>query len=324
MSNKITWVSILQGWSMLLVVIGHIMLTNIFQNEATPVTAFIEKNIYSFHMPLFMFISGFLFYHTKLEKNKDYITTIKDKSKRLLIPFCFFTIACLLLKYAFNPLMKRPVELSFNYIINSFLYPASNPLGELWFISTLFILFLFMPVYKYALANKIRTGICWIICLSVFVFFPDNIDLLCISRVGYYAIYFFSGILFFKFAYYKYLENKTVFFVSALLFFTLTILSVPKISLSFSGILFSICLCLQLAKYIPTLFGSFRDYTFQIFLLGIFFQMAVRFAYLKVNIESLYILFYIGSILVALYIPTFMAIQIKKIKVPIIRLFFGL
>ena len=98
----------------------------------------------------------------------------------------------------------------------------------------------------------------------------------------------------------------------------------PKIFLSFSGILFSICLCLQLAKYIPTLFGSFRDYTFQIFLLGIFLQMAVRFAYLKVNIESLYILFYIGSILVALYIPTFMAIQIKKIKVPIIRLFFGL
>ena len=81
MSNKITWVSILQGWSMLLVVIGHIMLTNIFQNEATPVTAFIEKNIYSFHMPLFMFISGFLFYHTKLEKNKDYITPLKISLK---------------------------------------------------------------------------------------------------------------------------------------------------------------------------------------------------------------------------------------------------
>ena len=83
MSNKITWVSILQGWSMLLVVIGHIMLTNIFQNEASPVTAFIEKTIYSFHMPLFMFISGFLFYHTKIEKDKDYKTTITDKSKRL-------------------------------------------------------------------------------------------------------------------------------------------------------------------------------------------------------------------------------------------------
>ncbi|MCE5225743.1 MAG: acyltransferase, partial [Porphyromonadaceae bacterium] len=66
------------------------------------------------------------------------------------------------------------------------------------------------------------------------------------------------------------------------------------------------------------------DYTFQIFLLGIFFQMAVRFSYLKVGIESLYVFFYFVSILVALYIPTIMAIQIKKSKVPLIRLFFGL
>lgn len=29
---KIYWISILQGWSMLLVVIGHVTLTNIFEN----------------------------------------------------------------------------------------------------------------------------------------------------------------------------------------------------------------------------------------------------------------------------------------------------
>lgn len=281
MSNKITWVSILQGWSMLLVVIGHIMLTNIFQNEATPVTAFIEKTIYSFHMPLFMFISGFLFYHTKIEKDKDYKTTITDKSKRLLIPFCFFTIACLLLKYAFNPLMKRPVELSFNYIINSFLYPASNPLGELWFISTLFILFLFLPVYKYALANKIRTGICWIICLSVFVFFPSNIDFLCISRVGYYAIYFFTGTIFFKYAYYKYLESKTVFFVSTLLFITLTVLSVPKIFLSFSGILLVFASVYNWQNIFQPYLGVLETTLFKYFCWEYFFKWLYAFHILK-------------------------------------------
>ena len=40
--------------------------------------------------------------------------------------------------------------------------------------------------------------------------------------------------------------------------------------------MFSFSLCLNLAKRWPGLFSSFRDYTFQIFLMGIFFQMAIR------------------------------------------------
>lgn len=60
--NKIIWLSILQGWSMLLVVIGHISLSNEFQDPQYPISSFIEKVIYSFHMPLFMFISGMLLY----------------------------------------------------------------------------------------------------------------------------------------------------------------------------------------------------------------------------------------------------------------------
>lgn len=91
--TKIIWISILQGWSMLLVVIGHITLTNIFENPETPISTGIERIIYGFHMPLFMFISGGLFYYTKIRKDKKYGVTIRDKVKRLLAPFVFFTLA---------------------------------------------------------------------------------------------------------------------------------------------------------------------------------------------------------------------------------------
>ena len=70
---KIYWISILQGWSMLLVVIGHVTLTNIFENPATPVSTEVERIIYGFHMPLFMFISGGLFYYKKIRKGKEVI-----------------------------------------------------------------------------------------------------------------------------------------------------------------------------------------------------------------------------------------------------------
>ena len=78
--QKITWLQILQGWSMLLVVIGHVTLTGIFENPQTPVSATIERVIYSFHMPLFMFISGFLFYFTKISRDLAY--------KEVVTSFC--------------------------------------------------------------------------------------------------------------------------------------------------------------------------------------------------------------------------------------------
>ena len=43
--NRINWLSVLQGWSMLLVVIGHVTLTNVFQDPETPVSAEIERII---------------------------------------------------------------------------------------------------------------------------------------------------------------------------------------------------------------------------------------------------------------------------------------
>ena len=146
--QKITWLQILQGWSMLLVVIGHVTLTGIFENPQTPVSATIERVIYSFHMPLFMFISGFLFYFTKISRDLAYKEVVFDKLKRLGIPYLFFTFFTFAVKFIFSPFMKRPVELSLRQFTDSFLYPGSNPLSEMWFVATLFIIILsFAEIY---------------------------------------------------------------------------------------------------------------------------------------------------------------------------------
>lgn len=148
-------------------------------------------------MPLFMFISGGLFYYTKIKKGKKYGVTIRDKAKRLLAPFIFFTLATFALKYIFNPLMRRPVELSFKQIINSVLYPASNPLGEMWFIVTLFIIFLFYPVFKWSLQwNKCIVSV-WITALLLNLFFPKDIEILCFSASSLlFGLFLFGATLF--------------------------------------------------------------------------------------------------------------------------------
>lgn len=66
--KKINWLLILQGWAMLLVVVGHAFIGKPGQGPAWENALF--HFAYSFHMPLFMLVSGWLFYFTRLNINK--------------------------------------------------------------------------------------------------------------------------------------------------------------------------------------------------------------------------------------------------------------
>ncbi len=116
-----------------------------------------------------------------------------------------------------------------------------------------------------------------------------------------------------------------MFLVVSLIFFVLfNILVLPAIFLTFTGIAFSVALCLLLSHYRTRLFSSFRDYTFQIFLMGLFFQMGIRFLYAKLDNELLYWPLYVLSILLALYMPVLISKMIQKIESPFIHQCFGL
>lgn len=123
---------------------------------------------------------------------------------------------------------------------------------------------------------------------------------------------------------YKYTDTKCFFVVSLMFFVLFNILVLPAIFLTFTGIAFSVALCLLLSHYRTRLFSSFRDYTFQIFLMGLFFQMGIRFLYVKLDNELLYWPLYVLSILLALYMPVLISKMIRKIESPFIHQCFGL
>lgn len=326
MKQKITWLQILQGWSMLLVVIGHITLTGTFKNPETPVSAAIESIIYSFHMPLFMFISGFLFYLTKISRNKAYPEVVADKLKRLGTPYLFFTVFTFIVKFIFAPFMKRPVELSLSQFVDSFLYPGSNPLSEMWFVATLFIIMLLYPLLKYMITSPFKIGVLLLACLALNLFFPTDMDLLCLSSVAYMLLFFCLGILFCQFGIQRFLATPWTLIVSLALFvaFTLTP-GCPVLLLNLSGIFFSVSLALNLEPVAPRLFSSFRDYTFQIFLLGIFPQIAVRILYARLpHSEFSYWTLYLVSIALGIYLPVLVAKVVEKCRSTLVRRCFGL
>lgn len=64
--KKINWLLVLQGWAMLWVVIGHLGPSATFDDYPAYAT-FLWDTAYSFHMSLFMLVSGWLFYLTRLK-----------------------------------------------------------------------------------------------------------------------------------------------------------------------------------------------------------------------------------------------------------------
>lgn len=322
-TNKIEWLAVLQGWSMLLVVLGHNVLT-IPNDPNFPITSAIIGLVYSFHMPLFMFISGYLYYFTKLRKDKPYVETIKEKLVRLGIPFMVFTVVTLFAKIALSSMMLHPAELSLGYFVDTFVLYKINPLVEMWFVITLFVLMLLYPIYKWSLANKQRMFLVFAVSLLVYYFAPRTITLFQLNNVADMFFFFYCGILFSKFELPKMFDNWYSLIITFTLFVVLIHFHLDLFFIKVMGILFSLSLCVCCSRFFPNLFSSFRNYTYQIFLLGVFFQVAVRWFYTKLNMEVIYLPCYILGLLIALYIPVAISYIVIKIDNKYLKASLGL
>lgn len=190
------YVDILKVIGIILVVFGHS--TKIYTGDwifTSEVTSDFYKNltwyIYTFHMPLFVSISGILYYNSNVVKKK--YTTIKiliqNKYKRLIIPY--FTVAIF---------FSSPIWIILNLKEDSFLKVIfydiflGKECGHLWYLLMLFVLFIMF----YALEPIIR---CLNWKMNIFIFLVLHIlsqitpNLFMIDKALNYLIYFYIGYL---------------------------------------------------------------------------------------------------------------------------------
>ena len=310
--NKINWLLILQGWAMLWVVIGHSFVGEHLKGPEWE--SAITNFAYTFHMPLFMLISGWLFYLTRLSgegKKWTYLEIVKDKAVRLLLPGFVFSIVAFAVKIAFPGEVTRQAGLSIKDFVVAFLYPYDNPFRELWFIVTLFFFFLFAPFWQIVVRRK-WTMMLTIVLLSVIHFVHPETTLLSIDKFCTHAIWFFLGIMIRKFDFVEKILIKNI--GIAMIFGIVLYLIRHYIPLSgtIGLIIFSFGLALLADNYLPKLFSGFRNYTYQIFLMGIFAQIAVKIAYRYVGVP--YVLAYLLCIILGLYIPVIVSRVIESIN----------
>ncbi|MBQ0089865.1 MAG: acyltransferase family protein [Prevotellaceae bacterium] len=151
MNKRNIVLDIAKGLTIVLVVIGHF-----FPKNSPESYVKLHQWIYSFHMPLFMFISGYIYL---VYKNKDlsYSGFICNKIKRLMIPYFFVSTIIITLKIlsSGNAYLQNPATV-FSYL-EMFYLPSAGYF--MWFLWSLFTIFLIVPIFK---NKKLR------LCLFVF------------------------------------------------------------------------------------------------------------------------------------------------------------
>lgn len=119
----------LKGLLIIFVIIGHILLGTLDENV-------LRYIIYSFHMPVFMFISGYLLNYEKISSLTGKGLVIKYW-KRMLLPWCLALIV--------YSLCCSGMNLTLYSFASRFLHPYYH----LWYVPTLFVFIVIIWLLSY-------------------------------------------------------------------------------------------------------------------------------------------------------------------------------
>jgi fucose 4-O-acetylase-like acetyltransferase len=181
-----------KGFAIVLVVWGHIYLGN----AASPPPQWMEDSrgvIYSFHMPFFMYLSGFVYFMTSgpdrfLKAPAAYIAKRFD---RLLVPFIAFGLIVVLSKYAMTAI--APVDDGVSDLGSGLMKVIANtpdnPSLSIWYLLVLFLYCLVTPLL-WRLGGRTLALILLVGVLGWVFALPEAYYL---KRIGIYYLFFGLG-----------------------------------------------------------------------------------------------------------------------------------
>ena len=181
MKERYKELDLMKGIGIILVYLGHSF--NFPNFKWTKIFLFLGSATYSFHMPLFFFISGLLSNtNKKIILEKFY----KGKIKRLLIPYFFIN----LIDFIPRTLFPKLVNSKFGGIKEILFYGTKIS----WFVYTLFIIFMIFPFLDKYILKKDKYylfGVLLIILNYLKIF--ENIKVFSFRTMIGYLLYFYLG-----------------------------------------------------------------------------------------------------------------------------------
>jgi len=183
--KRIFTLDIAKAICIVLVIIGHY-----FPDNSPEWYSGIRNIIYSFHMPVFMFTTGYIYQATLRQQN--YGDFVKNKFKRLMIPYFSISIIIILIKLKTSTDLTVENEVTVSAFYEMFYLPVAG--FFLWFIYTLFLIYLIVPFFH----SRIKSLILLILSIALF-FLPIHFTkLFCLLEFKNYLIFFVTGMFVFK------------------------------------------------------------------------------------------------------------------------------
>lgn len=186
MEARYNWLDVAKGIAILLIVYGHVSRGFLDSGliAGTTLLRQIDGIIYSFHVPLFFFVSGLLF--KKLNYVGEMGQLIAKKFKRLVIPYFIFTLITGLFRIALSKYVNVHVDSSFVYKM------FISPQFQFWFLYDLFFFILLLALLTLVLDRHIL-----IIGLLIKFILPQiNNTFWILGDVSAYFIFFCMGYVF--------------------------------------------------------------------------------------------------------------------------------
>ena len=132
-AGRQTWIDFAKGWGILLVVFGHAVLALRAPGliSKSGLSVYVEAFIYSFHMPLFMFLSG-IFIEKSLKKPLK--NALSSRFSAVAWPYLVWSILQSLIQLQVSSVTNSPMKVSQIYSI------LWTPVMQFWFLHALFLL----------------------------------------------------------------------------------------------------------------------------------------------------------------------------------------
>ena len=276
--NRLEWVLIAKGIGIFLVVVGHF-----FPASSPEYWIEMRKVIYTFHMPLFFLLSGYLYNEVKY----SYSGLVVNKVRRLLFPFISIALIFFIIKYISGLYVTVNYPVNLNSLRALMIDPVNSYMPLLWFVHTLFVIFIIYPLIRLFLNQTVIL----VAVLSVNIFFGTEYYI--VNNVLEYVPYFIVGILFrdkYKYISMLFVNNYLILTVTLFIFVSAYVLSLQgglgeynyliKFLLGVFGSVFIINISKQISNSksmaVKNYIVSIGVYSMSIYLFHTLFESAVR------------------------------------------------
>lgn len=136
MSKYLSEILIIQLIATYLVILGH------SYPFITPIPGWLQSTqifIYCFHMPLFVFISGYLLIYTSQASKNNFKGFLRKRFLKLLVPYISLSLIAIIPKFYLQQYLNDSMSADWNGVIRAFLVPRENIWGHFWFLPMIFL-----------------------------------------------------------------------------------------------------------------------------------------------------------------------------------------